>query len=188
MTTTEITAHALALGITREAYIKTEAFARHFIAKVDKHSSQHPGCWEWTGVMKYNGYGRVSVKNKMMIAHRVAYMMSHDAPIPDGMFVCHKCDNPRCVNPEHLFIGTARDNARDSVNKGRNANKKKTHCRNGHEFTPENTYSSRGHRFCRRCRRESAARHRKIRPRPSRAKNPPTAALCAAWLAKGASK
>ena len=81
-------------------------------------------CWEWQG-SKRNGYGRMIVGSrkdqtrKSESAHRVSYEIYH-GEIPNGMEVCHKCDNPCCINPEHLFVGTRQDNMRDREIKGRN--------------------------------------------------------------------
>ncbi len=81
------------------------------------------GCCEWMGKATKDGYGAVSIieggKRKVIVAHRVSWKMFY-GPIPDGMMVCHKCDNRKCVRPGHLFLGTAKDNARDCVFKKRN--------------------------------------------------------------------
>lgn len=80
---------------------------------------QSDGCWTWTSSL-LNGYGRFYVDGKYEFAHRVSYKL-FNGPIPDGMCVCHRCDNPQCVNPSHLFLGTNLDNIRDRVEKKRNA-------------------------------------------------------------------
>lgn len=77
-----------------------------------------PGCWEWQGGRDLKGYGRVTVGTKRKKAHRVIWELAN-GPIPDGMRVCHHCDNPPCVRPDHLFLGTDKDNADDRDAKGR---------------------------------------------------------------------
>jgi hypothetical protein len=75
-------------------------------------------CWIWTGYKDGKGYGRIGYNGKVEKPHRVSWMIAN-GEIPEGMFVCHHCDNPSCVNPEHLFLGTNNDNQRDMYNKGR---------------------------------------------------------------------
>ena len=75
------------------------------------------GCFEWTKSLDKYGYGKVSAHSKMVLAHRLAYE-AFVGPL-NGMQVLHRCDNPRCINPEHLFLGTVADNARDMASKGR---------------------------------------------------------------------
>lgn len=95
-----------------------------FWEKVDKHgpTPQHcpelGACWVWTAQTDKEGYGRFSLNGKKAKAHRMAYMLAH-GPIPDKLLVCHKCDNPSCVNANHLFIGSNLDNTRDCVAKKR---------------------------------------------------------------------
>lgn len=75
-------------------------------------------CWQWEGANDTCGYGNVTINGRNKKAHRVAWE-SVNGQIPEGMYICHRCDNPGCVNPTHLFIGTQKDNMRDMKNKGR---------------------------------------------------------------------
>lgn len=77
-------------------------------------------CWEWNGALR-NGYGHAWVDMKLQYAHRVSWSWAN-GPIPSGMHILHRCDNPRCVNPGHLFIGTNNDNIADRISKGRGTN------------------------------------------------------------------
>ena len=80
------------------------------------------GCWLWTGntAPRENGYGQISLKDRPLRAHRAAWEQFR-GPIPAGLFVCHRCDVPCCINPDHLFLGTAAQNTADMVAKGRKA-------------------------------------------------------------------
>ena len=91
-----------------------------FVQKIDFNS--HPrGCWIWTGAKCPAGYGFIKRKDGAQLkAHRVSYEFTF-GPIANGMFVCHRCDNPSCVRPSHLFMGSAQDNMTDMVAKGRAA-------------------------------------------------------------------
>lgn len=99
---------------------RTKSLAERFRSKVDKSLS----CWVWTGArlhQRHGDYGRISAghrRGRILLAHRVSYEFSF-GPIPDGMYVLHKCDNPPCVRPDHLFLGTQADNQADKLTKGR---------------------------------------------------------------------
>lgn len=76
-------------------------------------------CWEWLAGINSTGRGNFKFKGKDVKAHRMAYMLWYQEDIPDGMLVCHTCDNGKCVNPAHLYLGTYKDNARDAFARGR---------------------------------------------------------------------
>lgn len=90
--------------------------ARDFWSLVDRRE-QH-ACWAWLGDRSPDGYGKFRYKSKYALTHRLAYEFTN-GPIPQGMLICHKCDNPSCVNPNHLFVGTYQDNVDDMIAKGR---------------------------------------------------------------------
>lgn len=85
-----------------------------FWQKLDRQGS----CWLWNGSRNADGYGRLKQQAKWVRAHRFAYRLVH-GPLPDGLLVCHRCDVRNCCNPDHLFLGTSRDNNRDMIEKGR---------------------------------------------------------------------
>jgi hypothetical protein len=76
------------------------------------------GCWEWSAARSHYGYGKLTYLGRSRIAHRMAWEFAF-GPIPAGLFVLHHCDNPPCVRPDHLFLGTQADNIRDKISKGR---------------------------------------------------------------------
>lgn len=108
-----------------------EERAQAFWARVDQ-SGGHDACWPWTGSLDRKGYGRPYAKDWPRRTHRVAWMLTN-GPIPEGMSICHHCDNPPCCNPAHLFCGSNLDNIADRVAKGRSA----TGDRSGARVHPE---------------------------------------------------
>jgi len=96
----------------------TPSDVSRFWSKVNR-TANPDECWEWIASCKPNGYGQIKWAGKAArYAHRVCYELEC-GPIPEGMEVCHRCDNPKCVNPAHLFLGSRRENVDDMISKGR---------------------------------------------------------------------
>lgn len=121
-------------------WIINEKEANSFMKFV--HHEPMSGCWLWGGGKMKTGYGSFNSLTgdgrKMARAHRYSWVL-HGKELIEGLDLCHKCDIRLCVNPDHLWLGTRRENLLDCKNKGRNPNWNKTHCKHGHEYTKENT-------------------------------------------------
>ena len=141
----------------------TEIAAARFWGRVNKTST----CWLWTGPTDQDGYGLVSIQNKSRRVHRLAYEMLV-GPIPEGLTLDHLCRTPSCVNPAHLEPVTSRVNTLRGFNPPA-INARKTHCKRGHAYTPENTMLlTKGRRFCRECHRQQTREGlRRLRERGS---------------------
>jgi|tagenome__1003787_1003787.scaffolds.fasta_scaffold19881272_1 hypothetical protein len=132
------------------------ALAAYIWSKIDK----GPDCWPWIGAVAGGGYGHIVLNRGRYKVTRLLWWLETGV-WPGVLGVLHTCDNPVCCRPDHLFLGTQADNAADMMAKGRNppnpnaaavaAWKARTHCKWGHEFTPENIYNEHGHRKCRKC-------------------------------------
>ena len=115
------------------------------------------GCWLWSGSGTINGYGQITIGKHKQMAHRLSYE-AFVGPVPSGLVLDHICRQRWCVNPEHLEpvtqrVNTLRGKTLPAVNAA------KTHCKRGHEFTPENLYASiSGKRICKACKRAHKAR------------------------------
>lgn len=132
---------------------------RHPLQRIADEAIWRGDCLEYPH-RQVQGYGVLTHRGRKMMAHRVVWESLHG---PTDLLVCHACDNPPCCNPDHLFVGSHADNNRDRAGKGRNSTwwADRTHCKNGHRYTEENTrWTSGGTRKCRSCEREAARRYR----------------------------
>lgn len=114
------------------------------------------GCHEWQGYMHRSGYGQVHYRGRQWRVHRLMYVLTKRVSLTPEQYVCHSCDNRKCVNVKHLWVGTHADNQRDMGLKGRTrfSASHYTHCKRGHELAGENLYiDPKGARNCRTCAR-----------------------------------
>lgn len=118
-----------------------EVYNQRWFARLMKRTTLNDrGCFIWQGPLSSKGYIMFAHRKWRTQAHRIVYRLTHRAELKTEELVCHDCDDRKCWNPGHLFLGTAKINNNDCAAKGRHHNAVKTHCKHGHEFTPENTY------------------------------------------------
>jgi HNH endonuclease len=119
-----------------------------------RYIDKETGCWNWFGNCNAGGYGQICFNNKPVGVRRIIAYICLNFDLNNPLDVCHKCDNKRCFNPTHLFIGTRADNLQDASKKGRLGwnNQKKNRCKRGHEFTDNNSIIRKnGTKTCRTC-------------------------------------
>lgn len=126
------------------------------------------GCWLWTASQDLCGYGRMAFNGRNQSTHRIAWQL-YRGPIPDNLCVCHQCDTPSCVNPEHLFLVDMRVNMNNCADKKRFKNSRKTECRRGHSLVGDNLriyyskYHPRGRRECITCARAADSLRKRMK-------------------------
>ncbi len=120
-------------------------------------------CWEWGNALDRQGYGHLRVGKRSIKASRVSYALNKGL-VPEGLVVRHTCDNPSCIRPEHLILGTIADNCQDNIERGRHPKALKTHCPRGHKYGSPRYVPSQDRymRLCKECHRvgEAARRER----------------------------
>lgn len=141
--------------------------AERFWANVDS-SAGPEECWPWIASRAISGHGRFgSGIDKIWSSHRWLMAKLANEKLERSDFVCHKCDNPPCCNPSHLYIGSAQDNIRDRESRGRSGsgrvNAVKTHCPRGHLYDEKNTLMKNGSRNCRACHAAREVRRRSLK-------------------------
>lgn len=145
----KVTGNQKPLGSMAE---RVAALKRKFWSKVQKTDT----CWEWISGKNTTGYGIIHFggRARSFLAHRVSWLL-HNGDISKNLLICHRCDNPPCIRPDHLFAGTQKQNMQDASRKMRTSSQKKTHCRQGHPYIGENLRIVSGERRCVECLRKS---------------------------------
>ena len=142
------------------AELRCKSVQARFWAKVVQKAEDE--CWPWSGSVDNDGYGGFYVGLRLHKAHRIAWQMRHNLLMPAGLFACHACDNPNCVNPAHIWPGSNQENLRDAADKGRlrdaakpaqAARRSMTECKRGHKYVEGSFYKRKdGGRDCKACR------------------------------------
>jgi hypothetical protein len=128
---------------------------------IQKCTIDNNDCWNWNGTKNTKKYGQLMINRKRHMAHRISWSLKN-GEIPTGMVICHKCDNTSCINPDHLFLGTQKDNIQDASRKGRMHKSTNLYCKNGHLYNEKNTYycHDNKHKRCRVCAKESRIKYK----------------------------
>jgi len=147
----------------------TDEYVNKRLVAISARTKQNGDCIEWTGSMivnskyRWSKYPCIWFKGKRWSGHRLIWTLTFGA-IPNGAWVLHRCDNPKCINTDHLFLGDAKINAQDKTAKGRHGSSRKTHCAKGHEFPKNGRRNIHGHRLCLICISvNKKLRHQKMR-------------------------
>lgn len=138
--------------------LSDEQYNERWVKRALERVVQDPnGCWIWQGQKNHRGYGLKYHRRFNLQVHRTLYQITHHRNLDRWDYVCHTCDVTSCVNPTHMWIGSPSDNQKDMQRKRRGKYQTATHCKQGHEFTPENTWVHKktNHRHCRTCARIS---------------------------------
>lgn len=129
-----------------------DEYNRRWFARIRVRSiTNENGCFVWQGPKTSKGYPMMTHRGYQTSGHRIAYMLTYKVELGREQFVCHRCDERRCWNPEHMFIGDTAENQQDSIAKKRQRNTKKTHCWRGHPFSGDNVNFVKGGRQCKAC-------------------------------------
>jgi hypothetical protein len=115
------------------------AYHRRWLVRVMKQVKVDPaGCWLWQGFKGHTGYAQINYRGKSLNGHRMMWIIHRGIKLVTEQYVLHRCDVRHCLNPDHMWIGTAKDNNNDCARKGRHYEGSRTHCERGHPFAGDN--------------------------------------------------